>query len=489
MALTHNIVRSTLIEHSMLLPEERVIVGVSGGADSIALVNILSSIAKEMGFSLVAIAHVHHGLRGKSADDDVEFCNEVASSLSLAYEVKYIDLSNIEGTCETAARNARYEFFNEVAKKHNASIIALGHHADDQAETILFNICRGAGFRGLSGIPYVRKNNDIKIIRPLLDVRRVEILNYLKEKNLLWREDETNTENFATRNRIRNNILPLLEDEVNSKVRNSLLRLKNLSKETDNYMRSRGAALLSRIMSDEINTDGSISMNMAMLNSAHPALRTATLWEAIETVAKTREGFEAIHIEHLRSMIELKGVGAKLQLPHGLEAEVEYTSLILRPFRDETTPTILMEETYEFSCSDAIPLNALSKRISSEIVALEDTKVDEIILSKATGEEWLDAASIKGKRLTVRTRRAGDRFFPLGAKGSRKLKSFFIDKRVLVKERDKVPLLLADGEIIAVIGYTVSEQVRLTSKSTEAVRIWVEEDVLGGLELEDFNLV
>jgi len=250
-----------------------VLVAVSGGADSVALLLALAE-ARAAGDGRLVVAHFNHHLRGAESDADQQFVEELARSLNLPAIAGHAEgglqhAAAGEGL-ESAARSARYDFFTSAAGQFGARYIAIAHTADDQAETVLFNILRGTGLSGLAGIPRTRPLTDgATIIRPLLDVTRAEVLDYLTANDQPYREDSTNALTEFTRNRIRRELLPVLERDFNAHVRQSLLRLAAIAGQTSDYLNGEAEALFARAIR---SIHGGVELQCALARKAHPAL-------------------------------------------------------------------------------------------------------------------------------------------------------------------------------------------------------------------------
>ncbi len=293
-------------------PSEPVLLAISGGRDSVALLHLLL----EAGFTNLILCHLNHGLRGKESDGDAAFVRRLAKKLELKCEIEEADVTALAEkrrlSVETAAREARHAFLLRMAEKHDTWVVLLAHHAEDQAETILANLCRGSGLAGLAGMHAVQRlDSGLHLVRPLLHVRRGEIDAYLKSNRFKFREDSSNTSPKHRRNRLRHEALPLLNDIFSRDVVPQVLRLGSLAEQDDDCLQRQAFAFLTA--PQQVNEDRSLSITKELL-ALHPAVlsRAFALWfrEVMEL-----PGIEHDEIEAAMSMLAPDGA-AKINLPH-----------------------------------------------------------------------------------------------------------------------------------------------------------------------------
>lgn len=293
-------------------PSKPVLLAISGGRDSLALLHLL----REAGFTNLILCHLNHGLRGKESDGDASFVRRVAKKLELKCEIEEADVTALAEkrrlSVETAAREARHAFLLRMAEKHDTWVVLLAHHAEDQAETILANLCRGSGLAGLAGMHAVQRlDSGLHLVRPLLHVRRGEIDAYLKSNRFKFREDSSNTSPKHRRNRLRHEALPLLNDIFSRDVVPQVLRLGSLAEQDDDCLQRQAFAFLTA--PQQVNEDRSLSITKELL-ALHPAVlsRAFALWfrEVMEL-----PGIEHDEIEAAMSMLAPDGA-AKINLPH-----------------------------------------------------------------------------------------------------------------------------------------------------------------------------
>lgn len=297
-----NKVQEAIENHKLIKDGETIIVALSGGPDSVCLAHILWQLQKKLGFKII-LAHLNHNLRGKESDSDSRFVQKLAKKLNLPLENKKL---RKKPKNEATAREARYAFLEQVRKKYRGRGIAVAHTADDQVETILLNFLRGAGLAGLSGMQ--PKNNFL--IRPLLECGRGEILVYLKENHLAYRNDSSNFDLKYTRNKIRHKLLPLLEKEYNPQIRKNLLKLGEVNRAAEEYIKEEAKDFIRR---------NPHPLPLKSWQTLPPILKTETLRQMIGSISGKVQDIYAIHLEEMVKMLESPRGNKKKNLPHGLQ--------------------------------------------------------------------------------------------------------------------------------------------------------------------------
>lgn len=419
-------VKQTIRRHAMLAGGETVLVALSGGADSVALVHLLRALAPEWGLRL-HLLHVDHQLRPDSAAD-AEFVRDLGGRLGLPVEVALVEV-DARGSPEAAARTARYAALEACADRIGAARIALGHTADDQAETVLMRILSGAGVRGLAGIPAVRG----RVIRPLLGLRHAELVAELERAGLPWREDPSNLDPKFTRNRIRHELLPLLAASHEPEIVARLNRIAARARET--------VEALDRIATGELD-------RLALLEPDALTLSRAALFGLPRAVAVEVLRQAAARLGH---RLPLRAWGHR-RLERLLGAAPPRRAVRLGAVVVETSgdrvrlgtgaPPSLVSRTL------AVPGTVALPEIGRTLVALIENSTS--VLPSDAAHVAFDADRV-GPVLTVRARRRGDRFTPWGS-CERRLKTFLIDAKVPRWERPRVPIVEARGEILWVVG-------------------------------------
>ena len=307
-------VLDTIKKYNLIEDRDRVVVGVSGGPDSISLLNILNNFQKNktLNFEIIA-AHVNHQIR-EEANDDEEYVREYCEKNKIKFYAKRIDVikyaNNNKIGLEEAGRILRYEFFDEVLQKENANKIAIAHNKNDKAETIIMNILRGSGISGLKGIEPIRNN---KYIRPIIECERSEIEKYAKENKLNPRIDKTNFENDCTRNKIRNIVLPYIREQFNPNIVETMNRLSNLANETDEYIQKQVLETFKEIKIEEKTKN--IVLDLKKFNSKDILIRKRLLIYTISKVLGNSQNIEMVNIEDVIKMCE-KNIGNKYLMPN-----------------------------------------------------------------------------------------------------------------------------------------------------------------------------
>jgi len=454
--LVSRVVR-TIREQQLFSPGDTLIVALSGGADSTALLDLLGRLP---GFDLrLVAAHLNHCLRGAESDGDEEFCRRLTYDHGVPIEILRVDVKQFAVTgglnLEDAGRRARIAFLEQMREKHCAAAIVTAHHGDDQAETVLMRLLRGSGMTGLSGMQYRNRRGHI---RPLLDVTRFEIERYLAELGLAWREDASNRDLDFLRNRIRHELLPLLE-QYNPAIRHTLNATAALLSDEN--------ALLDRLAEQAFEAcwrsshDSSLVCGIADFKAHPPALQRRMLRHACLRLAGNLEGFTLAHIEAIRQLPDSLRPNARITLPQGIGAMREYDRIVLRLNPPEAS--LLAEEvnvtgpgSYHLSwggflevetCATPVDFNQLPANVACFDMA-------------RTPFPWL-----------VRGFRAGDRIVPFGMTGRKKVKDIFIDRKVPLPARRKIPLLFCGNELIWIAGVCASESCRIDDIEPVVVKV------------------
>ena len=440
------------------------VLGVSGGPDSLSLLHALHRLSPNFGLSL-HVAHFNHGLRADASDADADFVASHTESLSLPFSTakEYVK-SRAKGhsrSLEEQAREARYDFLARVAHEQNASGVAVAHTADDQAETVLMHLIRGSGLRGLRGMfPVVETQSvsglRLKLFRPLLAVSRSDTESYCKTLSLEPRIDHTNLLPETLRNRIRLELLPMLR-EYNPRFSDALLRLAESAAFDLSFIEYRVAEIWPAAVEE---MPGGLSISRSKLSEIHAALRRRVLSQALEMVSGSTVDIEGVHVTSLESLLT-GDTGSKLDLPKGVRAYLGYDHLTLAniptppptPFPEQERPIAVSGETllHGWKTTATIERAIPAERDPSPYSALFD-------MDKLSGQ------------IVVRRRRDGDRFTPLGMSGSKKLQDFLTDAKVPKNHRDSIPILLAGDKIIWIVGHMTDECFRVTAATRRVLR-------------------
>ena len=448
-----NRVSRTIARWQLLGRDDRVAIAISGGSDSVALAWLLREIAPEFQVELAGLIHVNHRLRGAASDGDESFCRDLATRLSLPIEVHHRDvvaLARARGvSLETAAREARYECFEKGAVALDATVVATGHTQDDQAETVLLRLLRGAGTRGLSGIR-IRRG---RFIRPLLETRREDLRRYLLGLGEAWCEDASNADTAIIRNRIRHELIPVLTEIAPGGVQ-SLGRLAALASDDEQFLENAANESASALVLSDRSVD-------AAALGALPAALARRLVRRFAAEAAPGVNLSARHLEAVYRLaatdnpvgvLDLPGLtvskrSGRLEFAAGRRAR--YGELAAWPVRPLDVPgLVVMPEA-----GLAIEARALRKEEASAVNPVSEA---------SHGARVVIQGGPDASRLLVRNRRPGDRFQPLGAPGRRKLQDVLVDRKVPRSERDAVPIVTdVNGEIVWVAGVALAERCRI----------------------------
>lgn len=469
-------VEKTVSEFNMLKENDTVLVGVSGGADSVALINILNEIAGSFSLKL-GIAHLNHSLRGKESDDDARFVALLSDKLNLPCFMEKKDVIKYKTenglSLEEAGRRVRYEFFEDIAGKRGYTKIALGHTCDDNAELVLMYLLRGSGPLGISGIPPVRHGlkNNLMIIRPLIKTSRKEILGYISEKNLLHVTDKSNLDEKYLRNRIRHSLIPELENYYNPKIVETLNRLASIVRSEDEWMENEMKSILDK--NTVLKENNRIVLSVHGINSLHPAAKRRAIRNAVAGVKGDLRRISYSHVELLLTQLESDSDGWRLDLPDrirvartGSNLFVSKENIALRNVVSKRKKTD--QVYYEYIINEPGIIDAVKEGF--KVIFSETKKIDPDEIRKAgQGVAYFDMDKISFP-LVLRNRLPGDRFTPLGMTGSKKVSKYMINKKVPEDSRLKLPVMLSNFKIIWLAGHIIGDSVKVTSNTRKILR-------------------
>lgn len=470
----------------ILLPGETVIVGVSGGPDSLCLLHVLCRLRGEYGLTL-HVAHLHHGLRGDEADADAEFVRKLAADWQIPYTVEHTDVPALARehrlAFEEAARRARYAFLARVAGEVGAQTVAVGHNADDQAETVLMHWLRGSGLAGLRGMLPVTPLDDyrllaggesqsLRLLRPLLGVTRAEIEAYDSLHGLEPRFDRSNLDTTYFRNWLRHEVLPLLSRH-NPNVQEVLRRSAQVIADDYALLRTLLEETWPRVVIEE--TEMAIVFDLAAWRGLAISLQRSALREAIHRLRRSLRNINFIHVENALEVARDGKTGDRATLPQGLMLTLGYDRFTVAAGRGDAMGWLpdwpLLPPSTEgvlLSVPGMTPLPGFEW-------AIDAVSVDVAELApgwEANADPWrafLDARAI-GDRLELRTRRAGDRFQPLGMGGHEvKLADFLTNRKVPRAVRDRLPLLTCEWGIAWLCGQRVDERASVESATRQVL--------------------
>lgn len=457
-------VRRTVVAHKMVRPGERIVLSVSGGIDSMTLVDVFSRLAGPWELGLV-IGHVNHGLRGEESERDMRFVQEQALKYRIPVEVRKLGKEDYPAgeNLQASARRLRYRFLDEIAEKWGAGRIATGHNRDDHVETLLMQIFRGAG--GLWGIPASRGE---RYIRPLLDASRAEIEAYVTERNLSFCEDSSNQKPLYLRNRIRREFLPWLRKEVNPQVDERLAALAALSREESAFLDRQAREALGSVRMQE-GKPGEVVLDRQLFLCLDPVLQRRILRILWADLAGSPGGvgYGHLHVPSPTLQRHLGGPARRFQLPGGLEILLEEARLRLRPSERCVRPA---PYSHAYVPGETLWIPEAGLKVRSRWVHAGAFAARG---RPAPWEAFLDESVCLGE-MRFRSFRPGDRFVPLGIQGEKKLKDFFIDEKVAPRERLRVPLLEVGERIAWVVGFRIDDRFKVLSRTARCLHLVAE---------------
>jgi len=463
-------VEKTIDRRRLLKGVSRVGAAVSGGADSIALLELLREICPDRGLELRAY-HLNHRLRGEASDADERFVQEVAERLEVPLEVRSVDVAALAEesgwNLEDAGRRARYQFFGERIADGTVDVVATGHHLDDQAETVLFRVLRGGGSSAPAGI---RDRREPGIVRPLLDLDRAELRAYLRERSIEWREDLSNQDPRWARNRIRRDLLPQLERDWNPNLSRALARNARIAADEEDYWSAETERLLKHLVRD---AGGDWFLDVRELRDLHPAVERR-LWRALAArVRGDLSGFDADHVERLRGLVRRQEGAGAAELP-GLVAERSFDTVRVSACANGQLPVedraeIAVEPPAELPAPDGRTSIRLERfRLGSEIESYTNRYRSGRFCSGPAWDRF-------GGQVRLRSWRPGDRFNASSSESGRKVKELFHQARIPSWDRAGWPVLAASNgareQLIWMRGFGVAREFQPGADDPSVVRL------------------
>ena len=459
-------VRRTIRTHGLLPAGSRVAVALSGGADSVAMLLALGELAKTEAFLIAGAAHLNHQLRGGDSDEDEQFCRDLAARLNVPIEIERVDVAQLARdtgvSIEHGAHVARYAFFDRAAASLRATAVAVAHTKDDQAETFLLRLLRGAGPRGLSGM-HPRAGI---VVRPLIETSRSDVRDFLREQGVTFREDASNADLAIPRNRIRHELLPLLETRFARGIVDVLDREAAIAREDADYLDEAALSAAARLV---VRTARGVELDAAALVAEPPAIARRVVRYAQQMVAGTDHfiGFDAG--EAVLRFVVSKSTG-QLDLP-GHRVNRRGSLLVLTASRGREKPAPAADFSYQLDVPGhvAVPEAACAISANTHPVPSGRAAADLWSLAGRSDEAIVEASNLAAP-LSVRNRRRGDSFRPLGLNGRKKLQDYFVDAKVDRFEREITPVIVdSAGQIVWVAGHALAEEFRVTEATRDVV--------------------
>nr|WP_317358681.1 tRNA lysidine(34) synthetase TilS [uncultured Tyzzerella sp.] len=456
--MLEKIALKTIYKHNLINKNDHIIVGVSGGADSICLLHFLYNIKDDFNLKITAV-HINHCMRGKESDEDNQFVVDFCNSINIPVKVFSFDIyakskeDNL--SIEEAGRKYRYYAFNKVLKDENATKIAIAHNKDDNAETMIMRFFRGTGIKGLSGISYKRDN----IIRPLLDCLRIDIENYCNKNNLSYRNDSTNSMDIYTRNKIRLNLLPNIKNDFNPNIIDTLSNMAQNFADENNFLDNLANSYFKDCLIEK--NKNKIILNIDKLKILDKVIQKRLLRICFSHFDKQLYNLSYDHINMVIKILN-KETGKTINLPNNLYVYKQYDKLIIS--KDVILDENNIQYDYKLQLEEKIYVKELNKNmlLSKNIINIS-TKGYTILLN---------CDKIKNS-LSIRQRMAGDKIYINNM--TKKIKNIFIDLKIPANERNLYPILLCDNKVIGILGLCLCNDYKPSNiKNTVYLYIWEE---------------
>lgn len=436
-----------IINNNMISANDKVLVALSGGADSVFMLNILKIFSQDLRFEISA-AHVNHSIRGKDAEHDQFFCETLCQNLSIPFHTITLNIPSIAKANgiseETAGREERYKYFESLCEKYRYNKIAVAHNMNDSVETLLINLTRGCSLNGLGGIKPING----KIIRPIIGIEREEIEKYLSDNSYEFCEDSTNKTDIYTRNKIRNKVIKDLK-EINPSIIKTIYSNLQTIRDDDNYLTQTASDSGALFVSKD-----AVSVDLTILNKQHIAIQKRILYKAFNLLKGNTKNIEQKHIDIL---LKNHISGKTFNMPDGIIVKREFDKLIF--YNDNNTE----KEFNESIAPDCIFKQNEFMKYKFQLI----TKIDKYEKNSL----YVNYDILQNKNLYVRNKKDGDKFIPFGMSGTKKVKQYFVEQKIPINERKTIPILCADDDIVAVIPYRISEKYKVTDNTERILRI------------------
>lgn len=453
-------VKSFIKDNNLIQNNDKILVALSGGPDSVCLLHVLHSLKIELNLT-IGVAHINHMLRGDESIGDESYVKKLCENLSIPCYIERIDIDVVSKELgishEMAGRDERYKFFQSISNKYGYNKVAIAHNVNDQAETVIMRMMRGTGLEGLGGI---RAKRDKNIIRPILSLSRDEIETYCDEKELEPRIDKTNLENVYSRNKVRLDILPYMKEHFNSDIIQTLNRMAGVLQKDDEYISQQ----CNKSFEEYCKIESKCLIIDKKIFELHDAVVTRVIKKALIDYSGKYTNFEMKHIYDVIDLVK-KGTNKRIDLPNDIIAENIYDDIHLK-YRENK---IEKKNDEIFISKEELANNTFS--FMNYIVNIE-------VINKKNNIEFSNNDLIKHfdydnivDGIIIRTRKDGDKIRPLGMKGNKKLKDIFINSKVPKDDRDIVPITCFDNSIAWIVGYKVSEDYKVTEKTKKIIKI------------------
>lgn len=463
-------VEDTIASCDMIQANDAILVAVSGGPDSVALLRVLVTLKDKLEIKKLGVAHLNHCLRGSASDSDAEFVKSISKVLGLSF---YLARENVKQyqkkhrlSLEEAAREVRYSFLKEIAAKEAFNKIALGHNSDENAELVFIQLLRGSGALGMAGIPPVREN----IVRPLIHIQKTAILDYLSEKKQPYIVDMSNTDTKFLRNRIRHTLIPELKKFYNPNIIDTINRFSSIMRSEEVWIDSIIEPLFDDILfytkADEI------ALDVSKLKTLHVAAKRRVVRRAIKEVNLDLRGIALIHMDAAIEMLEKDSAPKSIDLPNKIRIYRSENKLVIKKEQENlrtlspdpyANTNFLFEYIIDEQDVDKGSVFIKEAGFYLKFVKTEANKLLDLNYTKKH-VAYMDMDALKFP-LIVRNTKKGDIFKPFGMEGTQKLSKYFGNNKIPRAERARSSVILSDNKIVWVVGYRMDNSVRLTSKT------------------------
>jgi tRNA(Ile)-lysidine synthase len=457
-------IRNTIEKYSMLDEGDSLLLCVSGGVDSIAMLYAFCVIAKDMKIRLF-LAHMNHSLRGDSSDKDQLYVENAAKQFRLPIMTEKVDTKEFSRkhkiSIEDAARRLRYNFFINTAQKLGIGTVATAHTKDDQAETVLMRMIRGTGLRGLRGIPAKNYISDIKIIRPFIGVSRAQVTAYLSSKGCKPRFDRSNTDIRFLRNKIRRRLIPMLEHDYNPEIKDTLSSFAEIAARDYDYLCANHSMVFKKLAGTQ--RAGIVRFSLSDIRKQHISIQRGIIRNAIEFLRKNLDNIDYRHWREIESLIDSRPAGSRVDLPNNIAVNKTKTSIVFG-----LSKKTVSKKPQSVSFISRIPS---ATHFSRYIIKARPVKRVPGFACKPENTEYLDIKDTDFP-LVLRTHKDGDRIRPLGMKKHKKLSDIFIDEKIPVKKRKKIPLVVSSGgEIACIFNVKISDSYKINPDTERIVKL------------------
>ncbi len=458
---------SDVKKYHMLYPQEKVLLAVSGGPDSVALLLLFLKLKKKLKLDLLVV-HINHNLRAGESNSDERFLRRLCKERNVDLYIKNIDVSLLAKkeklSLEDAAREARYRTFEKVCKKYKIKKVALAHTKDDQAETYLMRLLRGAGLKGLSGIWPVRQHKELVLVRPLLGISKTEIIRFLKQKKQNYRTDSSNLKPDYLRNKIRLKTIPYLRKNFNPQLCDILSRQTDVLRQVYQYIQKEAELIYTRICT---KSKKGVSINLVKFRELDTALAFEVLRLCLLGVKGHLKDISYDNLNALWQMSQNKAGSETVTLSDEIRGVREYSNLkILTNLKAKAGSKVRKNKPKLIKIPGSTEFKGLNCKICTKILKPKG----KISSKNDSSVEYIDFDKIHGY-LKLRTRIIKDKFKPLGLKNRKSLKNFLINLKIPVSQRDDIPLIIDDENIIWVAGFRISQDYKVNKDTCRVLRL------------------